>query len=96
MADSATVVPEVKLGQSVVYIGSKGLPKQAFVVGTPESVKDGHSLPALSEGQLYLTVWEFSAGHYVPKGPIPFIGQVEDSTEFKNDEGTTINVWQLA
>ena len=90
-----TAIPTVTLGQSVVYIGSKGLPKQAFVVGTPESDEEGHSLPALSEGQLYLVVWEFGKAHYVPKGPIPFAGQVEDSTEFKNDEGKTINVWQL-
>ena len=69
--------------------------KKAFVVGTPETVEEGHSLPTLNEGQLYLTVWEFSAGHYVPKGPVVFEGLVADSTEFKNDEGKTINVWRL-
>lgn len=90
-----TAVPTVQLGQSVIYVGSKGLPKQAFVVGTPESVEEGHSLPTLSEGQLYLTVWEFSAGHYVPKGPVAFEGQVEGNVEFQNSDGTSINVWRL-
>lgn len=90
-----TTAPTVQLGQSVVYVGRKGLPKQAFIVGTTETVQEGHSLPTLSEGQVYLTVWEFSAGHYVPKGPVPFEGSVAGNGDYLNADGVTVGVWRL-
>ncbi len=82
---------KITLGQPVTYIGSKGLPKLALVVGTPETVEPGHSLPTLEEGQLHLVVWEFSEGHFVPKMNVRSFETVE-----KPEEGDPIRYWKLA
>jgi len=97
MADGAKVkLPKVTLGQPVQYVGTKGLAKAAFVVGTPDTVEEGHSLPTLSEGQLHIVVWEFSKGHFTPRLNVPFEGQVADNAEFQNGDGTPVGFWRLA
>ena len=95
-APKKTATPNVALMSPIVYVGSKGLPKAALVVGTPETVQPGHSLPELNEGQLHIIVWEFSAGHFVPKLNVPYVATVAENDEFKNADGVTVGVWQLA
>lgn len=53
-----------ELGQNVTYISTKGFPKAAMVIGTPESVLDetacgGHSLPELAEDERHLLIFTF-------------------------------------
>lgn len=93
---TATTIPTVTLGQAVTYVGTKGLPKAAFVVGTQETVEEGHSLPTLNEGQLHIVVWEFSKGHFTPRTSVPFEGQIADNTEFQNEDGNTVAFWRLS
>lgn len=47
----------VALGQMVTYVSSQGLQKAAMVIGTPESVQEGHSLPVPEDGQAHLLVF---------------------------------------
>ena len=90
-----SVIPTVSLGQPVVYVSGKGHEKLALVVGTPDSVVPGSSLPELNEGQLYIAVWEFGYAHFVPKEPTPHFSQVEGNSELTNDEGVSVNYWKL-
>jgi len=88
-------VPTVTLGQPVVYIGTKGHPKAAFVVATPESMDPDTSLPDLGEGQLHLAVWTWGAGTYIPRLSVPFEALVADNGDFQED-GKTVGAWRLA
>lgn len=92
--DFKVEVPTVKLGQSVEYVGTKGKSKLALVVGTPENVEEGTSLPTLSEGQLHLAVFTWAVGTFVPRLNVPFEGAVEGNAEFQ-EEGQTVGVWRL-
>lgn len=98
MASDKTNVksPKIALGQSVQYVGTKGLPKAALVVGTPDSVVEGHALPLLSEGQLHLAVWEFSQTGFTPRLNVPFQALIEGNIEFQNDAGVPTGFWKLS
>ncbi len=91
-----TIAPKVTPGQNVTYVGTKGHPKAAFVVNTPDTLDEGTSLPALSEGQVHLVVWDWSAMHFTPRMNVPFEGIVADNTEFNGEDGQTVGAWKLA
>ena len=91
-----STIPTTSLGDNVVYVSGKGHAKHAIVVGTPETVIPGTELPELSEGQLYIVVWEFGVGHFVPKGQVPHFSQIDGNSEFTNDDGVPVNYWKLA
>lgn len=54
-----------ELGQNVTYVSTKGYEKAALVVGTPESILDGHNYPTLAEGERHLLV--FTLGGVSPR-----------------------------
>lgn len=87
-------VPELILGQPVIYIGTKGVQKAALVVNTPETVKEGTALPALEPGQIHLVTWTHSAAHFTPRYNVPFEGLVADALDFQED-GQTVGVWKV-
>ena len=89
--DFESVAPKVALGQSVQYISSKGKVKLALVVGTPETVEEGTSLPALLPGQLHLAVFTWSAGTFLPRLQVPFDGLGATT----NEEGAPVGFWKL-
>lgn len=61
----------IKLGQTVTYVSTKGYEKAALVVGTPESVQQGHSgVPQLAEGNLHLLVLS-PTGHTYSRQSVP-------------------------
>lgn len=88
--DFEAVAPEVKLGQAVQYISTKGKVKLALVVGTPETVEEGTSLPVLLPGQLHLAVFTWSAGTFLPRLQVPFEGLGAPS-----EDGTEVGFWKL-
>lgn len=89
--DFEAVAPQVTLGQPVVYISTKGKQKAAFVVGTPETVEEGTSLPVLLPGQLHLAVFTWGAGTYLPRLQVPFEGLGAQTDEEGNPKG----YWKL-
>lgn len=97
MAESTleVTVPQVALGQNVIYVGTKGHPKTAIVINTPDSVDEGTSLAVLDPGQLHLAVWTHSAGGFTPRANVPYEGLVKDNMEFQNDSGTPVGFWRL-
>lgn len=54
---SESTVKSGELGQNVTYVSTKGYEKAAIVVGTPESILDGHNYPTLEEGERHLLVF---------------------------------------
>lgn len=45
------------LSESVIYVSTNGFEKAALVIGTPESVKPGHSTPTLEGGARHLSIF---------------------------------------
>lgn len=93
MAQKSTI-PAVKVGTPVIYVGTKGKQKLALVVGTPETIEEGTSLPTLNEGQVHLAVWGFNGG-FRPRLNVPFESVIADDPEFTNDEGQPVGFWKL-
>lgn len=55
----------VKLGQTVTYVSTKGLQKLALVIGTPESIAQGHfNVPQLDTDRLHLLVISPTGNQY--------------------------------
>lgn len=81
----------VQVGQFVQYKGSKGYPKAALVVGTPDSVTEGKDLPVPQEGHLHLLVFSATGAvylrHSVPSEQVA--ADIPDYTSIK-DDGTTL------
>lgn len=81
---------DIKLGQNVKYIGTKGTAKAAVVLATPETMTAGTSLPELAEGELHIAVWEFSDMHFVPRLNVKSFDAADAP---KNEADEPVQVW---
>lgn len=81
----------VALGDTVNYISSTGDRKAAFVVGTPDSIREGTQVPALEAGQLHLLVFS-PVGSAYGRFSVPSGESVKDNQDFYSD-GVLVNVW---
>lgn len=88
--DFEAVAPQVPLGASVQYVSTKGKVKLAIVVGTPDTVEEGTSLPVLLPGQLHLAVFTWRAGTFLPRLQVPFEG-----LGAPQEDGTEVGFWKL-
>lgn len=83
----------VSLGQSVTYVSSTGLQKAAIVIGTPESVEPGHSIPVPESGQVHLLVFSFRG--VSPRLSVPSKALAETIEDFTVD-GNLVGYFQPA
>lgn len=84
------------LGDPVTYISSKGKSKLAFVIGTPDSIDDGGSIPALDDGYRHLLIISPS-GRFQTRHSVPNKADTA-SDEFKTqnpdfDAANPVNIW---
>jgi len=85
-----TALPIV--GDMVVYISAKGYERPALVIGTPETVQEGHSLPPLEDGALNLLTFT-GRGRTSVKFNVPN-KELAMKPQFQVDGGPAQAIWK--
>lgn len=83
---SETVKTLAPLNTFVVYLSSMGDRKSALVIGTPDSITPGTSVPVPAENERHLLVFSPTGNSY-PKHSVPM------ATDLDDPDGRTTNVW---
>lgn len=87
MADALPIV-----GDFVVFISNKGYERPALVIGTPETVQEGHSLPPLEDGALNLLTFT-GKGRMSVKFNVPN-KHLAEKPAFQVDGGPAQAIWK--
>lgn len=81
-----------KVGDTVLYVSSKGQDLPALVLTTPETFKEGSSLTVLEDGQLNLAVFRISG--ITNLFNVPSLESVDEDPEHQDDFGLTVRCWK--
>ena len=71
----------VQLGQNVTYISAKGQKKAALVIGTPDTIEEGTSVPQPEEFELNLLVISPTGSVYA-KAKVPPVSETQETQAY--------------
>lgn len=86
--ENAETVKLAPLNSFVTYLSSKGDRKSALVIGTPDSITPGTSVPVPAENERHLLVFSPTGAAYA-KHSVPMATPDYDT----NEDARSTNIW---